>query len=291
MKKEGMKRGIAVLLTIGILIILLLAGPAQAVILGLAIENSNVKKGETIYFQASAEVESGEHLDVSYFTLKLIGPQTDPQTIECTFDVNGNVISGCIGMTITKDSSPPTNGYGYGYYVAGKFIFNITLNTADYSTGKYQTFLAIFVDNSQYKEEEEGFVMITPPGPVPQLGGCSIRANDGAVLVGGEDSFKRPNINFHVPLGNANNGKGTFSGQVDRSRISYKFDILNVIENDNTHAKIIVKGTLEVNGSIKEKNKEATIYYDKINKEIDLTATTGMNINAENMKITFQKWC
>jgi len=294
MKKEGIKRGIAVLLTLGVLVTLLLAGPAEAVILKLEINQANIEKGKPVTFFATADVESGEHLDVDYFTLKLTGNQATPEIIECKFDIDGTPIgSGCGGLVIEKISSPPQNGYGY--YVEGKFKFKITLDTSSYPTGTYQTYLIMSVGGVPNEKQGED-ITITPVVPPVEMAGCSIRAKDGTVTVDGV-GFDKPTINFHIPLGNAGNGKGTLNAQSNKKRLSYRFNIMDVTANDANQATIMVKGDVEINGSIKQKGKVSTITYNKISRKISLVSTDNpadnpqLHLEASNMPITFQKWC
>ncbi len=279
--KEGVKRGLAVGVTFLILLILLVAGPAQAVILGLTVDDTNVEKGEMINFQASAEVEAGEVLEVEYFVLKLMGPDT----IECKFDVDGNPISGCDGIYITQIDVPP---YGYGYgFSQGFFKFNITLDTNYFASGKYETYLEMLVAGDSMMKRGEDVHIRPKPGPNFDMAGCSIRAEGGDLVAGGDDiDFGKGKINFHIPLGNANNGKGSLIAQKGRERFSYKFDIISVDANNDLYADFTVKGECKVDGQ--KMQKVAHIHYDKIANTIDVTCT---ELEIYDMEITFQKWC
>jgi len=282
MKKEGIKRGIAVTLTFLILIILLLAGPANAVIVSLDVQDTTVEKGSLMHFEAGVEVESGEFLQADYFVLRLIGPET----IECKFQVNGTPISGCNGITIQKIASPNLSGYGYGFE-PGEFMFNIALDTSYYSLGKYETYLQVVKGTEPLFQERGEDVHIKSP-PVPGgLAGCSIRAEGGNLVVETPfEEFGKGKINFHIPLGNANNGKGSLTAQKGRERISYKFDIDDVTDNTQTYATIQVTGELKIDGGPK-KQETAEIYYDKIAN----TISVSNNLDIQDMKITFKKWC
>lgn len=279
MKKEGVKRGIAVTFTLLILIILLLAGPANAVIVSLNVWDTTVEKGSLMHFEAGVEVESGELLQVDYFVLRLIGPEI----IECKFHVNGTPISGCNGITIQNISSPSLNGYGYGFE-PGDFKFNIALDTSYYSLGKYETYLQVTGPNSFQERGED--VHIKPPQIPGGLEGCSIRAEGGDLINNGDD-FGEGKINFHIPLGNADNGKGSLTAQKGRERISYKFNVLEVIENNDMYARIQIQGERRINGGMKQE-ETAEIYYDKIANTIDVNCTY---FDIEDMDITFKKWC
>ncbi len=272
-----MKRGIAVLLSLTVLVILLLAGPAEAVKLKLNINQPVANKGKPITFMATAKVESGEILNIDYFALELTGPQN----IECRFKVDGEPISGCKGIKIQEISSAPQEGYGY--YIKGMFKFQFTLDTSIYPNGEYKTLFLVVVDSKPTKSEEGTFNIRRS-----NLAGCSLRASDGDV---NEGDFAKPSLSFHIPVGEADNGKGTLNGQIGRSRVSYKFDIIDVTENDANSATLKVTGIVETNGSKKEKeDKDATITYHKDSQTIDVVSE-DIPLDVENMEITFQKWC
>ena len=265
------------ILTVSILIILLLAGPAQAFILGLVIDNPEVDKGEQISFEASVEIESGEVLDIDYLILRLNGPQD----VECMFNTDGSIISGCLGMSIQLIESPPYN-YGYGFE-EGFLKFMITLDTGYYYAGRYTTSVEMQIGNDLIVQEGEDILIKTT---VDELEGCSIRAKDGGLFVEGKE-YERDDVNFHIPLGNANNGKGSVTGQVGRDRFSYKFDIIEILENNDDYANILVSGEYRI-GTDKDKAEDAVIYFDKINNRISIA---GDSIVLNNADITFRKKC
>jgi hypothetical protein len=283
MEKEGVKRGVAVTVTSLVLIILVLAGPANAVVVTLDIQDPNVEKGSLINFEATTEIESGEVLQVDYFILKLVGPET----IECRFDVNGSVIGGCDGINITHISSAPYHGYGYSYgygYGEGFFRFNITLDTSYYFAGKYETYLEVMGDVPSQKRGKD--IHVRPKTGFDDLAGCSVRADGGNLEAEGE-LFGKGKINFHIPLGNANNGKGSLTAQKGRERYSYKFNVVEIIYNDDDLAIIKVAGECKINGGPKQP-RTAEIHYNKIFDTIDVYCT---KLNIHDMEISFKKWC
>ena len=279
--KKGIKGGVAVVLSSLIIALLLLAGPAEAVILGLTVEDNSVYKGDLMFFEATAEIESGEQLNPDYFKLILNGSQL----VECTFDVDGNSISGCEGISMENLQTPP---YGYGYgYSSGVFKFKITLDTTYFQTGKYETYLRMIAGQKNY--EKRGKDVYITNITIDSLAGCSIRAEGGSLIMGeGEvtEDFGKGKLNFHLPLGNANNGKGSLTAQRGRDRISYRFDIIDILDNNEFFARILVEGDCKINRESEQKTSE--IYYDKIKNTISISCE---GINLEDMKITFKRRC
>ncbi len=282
--KEGVKRGIAVSITSTILIILLLAGPAQAVILGLTVTDTNVQQGDTTTFTASIEIESGEFLEIDHFTLKLHGPDN----IMCKFYPDGTIKQDCEGITINKLSGPDyTYGYGYGYgYPEGEFEFEIILDTTYYRAGTYATSLIMEADK-EYKQDGEPITII-PTLPLTQLEGCSIRAEGTTLTLTGPPlkEFDDPKINFHIPLGNADQGTGALTAQNKNQRVAFDFKIVGIQSNTPLEAKILVQGPCKLKKD--HTLTEATITYHKITNTIDVI---GTDIIVMDMDITFSKRC
>jgi len=256
--------------TIAILIVLLLTGPAEAFIMGLSILNGEVDKGGVISFTASVNIEANENLEIDKLVLRLNGPKD----VKCEFNTDGSIITGCLGIMIQQIETAPYNfGYGFG---EGNLTYNITLNTTEYFSGKYKTQIEIIVGQDRYIESGEDIMIKSKV--VDKLEGCSIRADGGELTAEGSE-FGSGKINFHIPLGNANNGKGSLSGQKNRDRFSYKFDIIEILENNPDYARILVKGKYKI---VKEekRDKEAVIYFDKIKKTISVScANMGISDN------------
>jgi len=139
-------------LVIGILIV---SGPVQSFSLGLDIDKVKVTQGKTITFTAEINIGSGETIPLEELTLLLEGPEK----ISCQFTPNGEIISGCEGITITKIGSSQ-NGYGYYYgygygYTDGKLAYSIKLNTLNYKTGVYQTKLEVKINDETFTQQGE----------------------------------------------------------------------------------------------------------------------------------------
>jgi hypothetical protein len=149
------------LATAAIILLLVLAGPAKAFTLSLNIDNPNPTRGELITFTASIDIQKGEHLPIEFLTLTLSGAETQV----CKFSPSGQILETCKGIVKIEKTQEQGLGYGYGYGYgysygygynfgygygygysgagqSGKLTYKITLNTADYTLGVYQTELA-----------------------------------------------------------------------------------------------------------------------------------------------------
>jgi hypothetical protein len=139
-RKGRYSKIISAIIMVSVIGLLILAGPAQALILSLDIQDTEAGQGQTITFNGEIEVEAGEYPDIDKIILRLEGPMN----VACEFDVNGTIISGCTGLTIQRLTAPTFN-YGYGGFDAGNLEYEFTLNTTSYLLGIYQTFLDVSI--------------------------------------------------------------------------------------------------------------------------------------------------
>lgn len=167
---------IAGIMTFGILVMLILSGPVGAFNLDLSLNNDKVTQGKTIKFTASIEMGSSERVDIDYLKLVIDGPTSET----CKFNVNGNKISSCKGITkINLISNSATYGYGYGYgygYTNGKLVYEITLDTDDYKRGDYETELQIYSNGDLTSKQGPDFTIKKKSGG--SGGGPSISSSD-----------------------------------------------------------------------------------------------------------------
>jgi len=281
MKKRVGTSIVAFIIVAMIFFVLFEAGPAKAVILGLSILDKEVERGEFISFTASVEIESGELLDIDHLVLNLNGPMNE----ECIFYPNGSIISGCRGMSIVLTSSP---NYRFGYgFEPGVLEYQITLDTIDYFGGTYETMLTMVVGSVEYVQKGAD---ITIRVSIDELRGCSIRAEDGNLLYEGVDLGSRNKANFYIPAYRAaTNGEGYLTGQRGRDRISFEFDISEIIENTDHNATILVSGKCKL-GRQDAKNKNALIFFNKDEGKVNITSLDG-TVKALNLDVNFRKGC
>lgn len=160
--KKYINSGIALVLTMGIILLLLIAGPAQAFVLGIEADTDTANIGDIVNFEVSVKIEAGDGvLPVNDLTLILDGPIIR----SCLFDVSGSILSGCIGInSITRlDSTSfgygysPSFGYGYGYGYGygnsnGELKYKIELDTTNYPVGTYTTELKVSIGNNVFSQ-------------------------------------------------------------------------------------------------------------------------------------------
>ena len=163
MKKENKLSIKALSLGITILIIglLLLSGPAQAFTLNLTADKTEVGKSEKIIFTAKINLENtDQNLPVKNITLILAGPVKK----QCVFDITGKAISGCFNINIKKINPTESYGYGYGYnnntnhdfgYGYGinqNLEYEITIHSQHFTPGTYTTSLKAIIGNKTFTQ-------------------------------------------------------------------------------------------------------------------------------------------
>ena len=145
--------------SIFIMSILIVAGPAQGFSLTLSLSDTTPTRGEKVKFTALIKIENDENLSVEELTLKLIGPDQ----IICKFDVSGNLLNTCDGITITRINNQELNygynlGYGYGFNQE-ELKYEIKLDTSYYRIGAYNTEIEIKVMDSTFTEQGEKLII------------------------------------------------------------------------------------------------------------------------------------
>jgi len=137
-----------------VLFLLVASVPAKAFVLNLDVKNNNVEKGQIVLFDVSIDMNSNENLPVSKLILQLSGKTNKT----CEFSVDGIILSGCNGMTITPTINTTITtgagyGYGYGYgSTISKLSYRIALDTKDYELGDYTTKLSAYSGTSVFTQ-------------------------------------------------------------------------------------------------------------------------------------------
>jgi len=130
-----------------VLFLLIVSVPAKALVLNLDVKNSDVEKGQLVILDASVNIGANEDIP-SKLVLQLTGESNKT----CEFTVDGIVLSGCNGITITESNTYSNiSGYGYGYgygYRLSELNYRIIIDTKGYNEGNYNTKLNVYTKNN-----------------------------------------------------------------------------------------------------------------------------------------------
>lgn len=312
--KKGASRIVSVTVAVIFISFLIASGPAEAFVLGLNLPQPYVKLGEKTTFSVSTSIEEGEELQIDRLKVELIGPET----ISCEFLADGTPISECKSMKINMLSngtvkpedcygydSGNCNGeygyddegyghdtdfynYGYGYepkYIKGVLKYNVEFDTKGHKPGVYTISYTMNVSGSEFKKEGEVLFVYEKPF----LEGCSVRADKGIIEEAslGKSENGRTRISFNFPSKNAVVSVGSLQSQAANKRLSYSFDVVGVLENNEQFAKILIRGSYRV-GIKDSKDETSIIYLDKESKKMTLT---GKGLTVSNMDVTFMQNC
>lgn len=131
-----------------VVVLLLMAGPAEGLSLKLGVNNVKPEKGDLVTFNAEVEITNSEFLSLEKLVLEMDGPED----VSCAFDVDGVALDGCKNIRITKTGeSSSLYGYHYGYgYGVGKLVYKIEIDTSGLDTGSYSTSLKVKSSNQIY---------------------------------------------------------------------------------------------------------------------------------------------
>ena len=163
MKKTVKYSFIPILITLFIVTILIISGPAKAFDLSLDIDEDSVEKGERVTFTSTIEITGNDsNLPISEITLIIDGPTYKT----CKFDVEGNKLSSCEGVleiNLIENTTLYEHGNGYGYFFnnrygfgygygfnEGKLTYEIILDTDSYDEGDYETELKVKMFNNTF---------------------------------------------------------------------------------------------------------------------------------------------
>ncbi|MBI2629251.1 hypothetical protein HYW74_04155 [Candidatus Pacearchaeota archaeon] len=152
----------AVLMSLIIIAVLVISGPAQAFTLAIDSNKDFVSKGENITFDVSVKMNSNEETSLNTITLTLDGPDGSK---ECVFDSNGNKLSQCMGVVNITKVNVAGGIYGYlsefGYGFKDKEVtYKITLDTDGYSLGAYDIIAKAVIGNDVIIQEMSNKVVI-----------------------------------------------------------------------------------------------------------------------------------
>ena len=186
------------IVTMLVIAILIVAGPAQAVSIEFGTpSDATPDVGDTVTFDVTVTANTDENIPVENVTLDVNGTS-------CDFPVNGGASlttdDACAGFTLTRNPSADnafqeddrygygygygygfqntTFGYGYGYGYgsgpdAGKALsYTVTWDTTDYDTGTYEfRFHALASDGDSsftYSTEDSLFITLSAPATTTQ---------------------------------------------------------------------------------------------------------------------------
>jgi len=276
---------ISAIISVFVIILLVTLGPADALIMNISVSNSSPYVGEIINFSVSAEVQSGDKIEMNdYFILELKGPETTT----CRFTPLGVKITSCPGINISLIDSPGFGyGYGYGYGDAnnGIFKYDITLDTTHYKPWLYHTKLILVTKTKEFDKTGPDITIVRKGA---KLEGCSVRSEGGEFFVNEFDLTDGTRVNFNIPIRNsANGGQGSIISQTKNGRFSYKFDFIKVLDADKNGATMLTSGAYR-DGPGKKKSAEAILALDKENKLVDIISD---NFNLDNGKVKFLRLC
>lgn len=161
---------IAGVVTIIVLTLLILSGPANAFSLKITLSDSSPEINQVIDFIVSLNINEGERLPVDQLDLKI------GNNINCIFNPDGSHISGCDGLTIipmldTNYSQENLTGkygsneydWGYGYgYEKNHLAYKIITNASIIGYGTHATLFEATIGGNKFSKSGKDLVIEEP---------------------------------------------------------------------------------------------------------------------------------
>ena len=263
--------------------LLIFLGPAKAVLIGFSILDSTPGPGESAVLDYFFKVEDSEAINLHNFSLMVIGPLNKT----CNFYPNGTKIDSCPGIKIIQtDSGNETFGYGYGYnYLPGTLKFKIIINTTSLPSGEYNNKVNAFYDETS---KETSFRKFTIGLAFEPLTICSFRAKVGETRFDNRSFADRSKLSLNIPISRSNkDGQGTFTSQLKKDRISYKFKVTSATRLSNSTVQFEIEGKFRDDLKTDEP-QTGQILLDKSTSKASLIAGS---LNASSLDVTFIKGC
>lgn len=269
------KKVFSYLLTAFVIGALLMTGSARAFLVGFSVLNDIVTKGEDVNFDFGIKVESGEFVDVKNISLKIDGPTN----FKCDFLPDGSFVGDCPGVEIDRvKSTDYSYSYGYGYgFLPGELKYDVSVNSNVLSAGEYSSMFVVQTSNGDFETDSTPLFV----EELPTQGSCSVRGNDGVAFINGEEFVLKNRLNLYAPSLNAKRGKGSFTAQDDKTRISYTFTVRRASKVGDL---IIFDVTGILRNNTEVSSESARIILDKTTMDIEIN---GEKLSVQDMDVSF----
>lgn len=219
----------SIVVTVTIVLMLILSGPANAVRMGITADNTTPVQGEEITFTVTANISGTDrYVPIENFSLLLSRDNTTVRNV--VFSTDGMIISGGAGISIDPITAPSSSDYGYGQgqgmddiygygngtnYVFGYgygyaanegagggtvvYGYNVTINTSSFDTGEYNAQILLNTGNSvksNFASLETGFTVSSKEADI-----SSYVEPDGTVSTSFNIVSPTGNVTLTVPNG------------------------------------------------------------------------------------------
>lgn len=316
-KKHGKYTSIAI--TVAIVFMLILSGPASAVTLGISLDNNAPTKGDSITFTVTAKInDPDKYVPIDNFSLVITGGTAK----EFLFNPDGTAIS--TGITVVAINSPSSDeygygdgygydanvgygysfdygdGYGYGYGAGGgdvTYTYKVTLDTAYLNTGSHGATLKLNTGENVKPSFSSPSVSFTVAAAGSSSGGSGTyqtttqtmtQTRTIAHIADGETasvSFTKTDVTgIEITVKNAaSNVKVTVEKLLTRP--SSVPDVLNQIKDSlstfNIGSKLKTFGYLSINVNMDDSNIDNA----KVTFKVDKSWLSENNIDRSNVKL------
>lgn len=296
MNNLGKERILGSIFALIVILLLVVAGPAQALEFSIS-DIPDTNKGDTLEYDIVVNVLDTEQLPLEDTTLIIRSRAGNFDEFRCSIFEDGSFSctrqKGSDSAPINPDDTidierTNINGtFGYGYFSGGDLIFHVTWNTpVNLRPGQYGTMLIIESNGQTFSSDEELFNIITPARPGDRF---SIRARGTRSLVNGQEWISQNSLSLYYSNNQREQGQSTLELQGNRNqRLGIIMDNARLITNDDDEIIIKYRGHGTFNRN--EVNfREITIIVDKHTRLVDISGLGDINFQANDLAVTFMQ--
>ena len=113
-KRNFQSKYVSIALTLGVILMLIIAGPASAVTMKVVIDNTTPTQGEEITFTVTTNLAENDRF-VPMTNLSLVLTKDGSEVENVLFTPGGTLLSNSTGISITPIKAAGSSDYGYGY--------------------------------------------------------------------------------------------------------------------------------------------------------------------------------
>lgn len=296
MNSLGKERILGSIFALVVILLLVVAGPAQALEFSIS-DIPNTNKGDTLEYDIRVNVLDTEQLPLEDTTLIIRSRAGNFDEFRCRIFEDGSFSctrqKGSDSSPINPDNSinivrTNENGtFGYGYFSGGNLNFHVTWNTpVNLRPGEYGTKLIIESDGQTFSSDEERFNIITPARPGDRF---SIRARGTRSLVNGQEWISQNALSLYYSNNQREQGQSTLELQGNRNqRLGITMENARLITNDDDEIIVKYRG----HGTFNRNNvnfREITIIVDKHTRLADVSGLGDINFQANDLAVTFMQ--
>lgn len=294
MNRLGKERVLGSIFALIVILLLVIAGPAQALEFSIT-DIPTTNKGDTLEYDIIVNVLDTEQLPLEDTTLIIRSRAGNFDEFRCRIFEDGSF--SCTRQrgsesapinpdhTIDIERTNQNGTFGYGYFSGGNLIFHVTWDTpVNLRPGEYGTRLIIRNGEQTFSSDEELFNIITPARPGARF---SIRGRGTLAIVNSQLWNSQNSLNLYYSNNQREQGQSTIElNGVRNQRLGIIMDNGRLINDDEDEIILRYRGR----GTLNRNNvnfRDITVIIDKHTNLADVHGVGDIEFQANDFAVTF----